>query len=165
MCHSPHHPIPSIASLSIYSPANVPLFIEIALALWQILLPKTHFSLYLAAARTYRSPYCCPDRIIPPRFIGIEHLSFFVNIQATIKPSGILHHHCPLVRLYYCLQSFTITMLHVRRILYGSFEKSNWLYPLLLSFASCPYSSQYFATSSEARVAKEERPPHSLTTG
>ena len=59
------------------------------------------------------------DRIIPPRFIGIEHLSFFVNIQATIKPSGILHHHCPLVSLYYCLQSFTITMLHVRRILYG----------------------------------------------
>ena len=59
------------------------------------------------------------DRIIPPRFIGIEHLSFFVNIQTVIKLSGILHHHCPLVSLYYCLQSFTITMLHVRRILYG----------------------------------------------
>lgn len=134
---------------------------------------RLHFGIFFFQRRTFPCILlllehivhlnCCPDRIIPPRFVGIEHLSFFVNIQATIKPSGILHHHCPLVSLYYCLQSFTTTM----RPAYSLWpsEKSNWLYLLLLSFASYPYSSQYFVTSSEARVAKEERPPHSLTTG
>ena len=79
MCHCPHHPIPSTVSLSIYSPANVPLFIEIALALWYILLPKTHFSLYLAAARTYRSPYCCP----------------YLQSNITLTPRGAWASQCP----------------------------------------------------------------------